>query len=121
MEEIGLSVLIVDDSSIIYRRLKLLLKELELVTSITYAGNYSAAVQVIGKGDIDIVLMDVFLPDKKGADLLRFVKKENPSIKVIVITNHVDDHYRKLCKELGADHFIDKSKDFSLIPGLLTG
>ena len=92
-----------------------------MVKSILYAGNYSEAVEMIRNGEIDIVLMDICLPGKKGIDLLRYIKKDNPSIKVIVITNHVDEHYRKLSKELKADHFIDKSKDFSLIPGLIAG
>lgn len=120
MEKAGLSVLIVDDSSIICQRLKLLLKEVERVQNILYAGNFEGAERILRLGGVNIVLLDIHLPDKNGIGLLQLIKKEYPSIKVIVITNLVDDHYRKLCKKLKADHFIDKSKDFRLIPGLIT-
>lgn len=120
MEEAELSVLIVDDSPIIYKRLKILLKEVENVKSILYAGSFQEAEQILRRGGVNIVLLDIRLPDKNGFDLLKIIKKEYPFIKVIMITNLVDDHYRKLCKKLKADHFIDKSKDFRLIPGLIT-
>lgn len=120
MNSAGLSVLIVDDSAIIRQRLKLLLKETERVQNILYAGSSGNAEQILREGGVNIVLLDIQLPDKNGIELLKIIKKEYPSIKVIVITNLVDDHYRKLCKKLKADHFIDKSKDFRLIPGLIT-
>ena len=120
MRSAELSVLIVDDSAIIYQRLELLLKEVERVQNILYAGSFRNAEQILKQGGVDIVLLDIQLPDKNGIELLKAIKKEYPSIKVIVITNLVDDHYRKLCKKLKADHFIDKSKDFRLIPGLIT-
>ena len=120
MEKVELSVLIVDDSLIIYERLKLLLMEVEKVQNILYAGNFGDAEQILKQGGVNIVLLDIHLPDKNGIDLLKLIKKEYPSIKVIMITNLADDHYRKLCKRLKADHFIDKSKDFRLIPGLIT-
>lgn len=120
MEKVELSVLIVDDSLIIYERLKLLLMEVEKVQNILYAGSFGDAEQILRQGGVNIVLLDIHLPDKNGIDLLKLIKKEYPSIKVIMITNLADDHYRKLCKRLKADHFIDKSKDFRLIPGLIT-
>jgi DNA-binding NarL/FixJ family response regulator len=121
MKSAGISVLIVDDSPIIYQRLKLLLKEVERVQSILYAGSFGDAEQILGQERVDIVLLDIHLPGKNGFDLLKVIKKEYPSIKVIVTTNYVDDHYIKLSKKLKADHFIDKSKDFKLIPGLIAG
>lgn len=121
MKAAGASILIVDDSQIIYQRLRLLLKEVKGVENIFYAGNIGEAEQILRQATVDVALLDIHLPGKNGIDLLKVIKKEYPSVKVIMITNYADVHYRDVCKKLGADHFIDKSKDFSLIPGLIIG
>src|ERR1700712_2412125 len=108
------TILIVDDSALIVKRLIDMLNELESL-EIKNANNYTDAVQLIKNTKPDILLLDINLPDKSGIDVLRITKEQNPSTKVIMITNQSDDYYRKLCMRLGADHFIDKSKEFEQI------
>jgi hypothetical protein len=36
-----------------------------------------------------------------------------------MFTNYTDDYYRQRCEVAGADFFLDKSKQFDEIPGLL--
>jgi DNA-binding NarL/FixJ family response regulator len=67
-----------------------------------------------------MVLLDINLPDKSGIELLRKIKKEYKKMKVFMITNQANDYYKEICKKLGADHFFDKSKDFNLIPDLIS-
>jgi DNA-binding NarL/FixJ family response regulator len=45
--------------------------------------------------------------------------KNHPGIKVVMLSNLVSDYYQKTCKKIGAVHFIYKSKDFELIPGIV--
>jgi CheY-like chemotaxis protein len=37
----------------------------------------------------------------------------------MMLTNYVDDYHRLRCRAAGADFFLDKSKQFEEIPGIL--
>jgi DNA-binding NarL/FixJ family response regulator len=67
----------------------------------------------------DIVLLDIHLPVKSGIELLQYIRINHPATIVIMLTNESGDYYRKICKKLGAAYFIDKSREFELIPDIL--
>ncbi|MEO5592935.1 MAG: response regulator transcription factor [Chitinophagaceae bacterium] len=113
------TILIVDDSPLIVKRLIDMLNELENLEWIKKAGNYSEAVQLITDTEPNILLLDINLPDKSGIDILRITKENNPSTRVIMITNQANEYYRKLCMRLGADYFIDKTKEFEQIAEII--
>lgn len=113
------SLLIVDDSILIIERLTGMLKEVKEINSLFTADNYNAAVKIISEKKPKIVLLDIQLPGKNGLELLKFIGKEYPSIKVIMISNQVSEYYQRLCKKEGAVGFIDKSKDFDQIPEMV--
>jgi len=109
-------VLIVDESILIVERMIHLLEELEHIQVILHASSYNEAMDIIQEVEPDIVLLDIYLPDKLGFELLKRIREEYPSIEVSVVTNYVSDHYRTICLKIGAKDFFDKSKDFDLIP-----
>ncbi|QEC65935.1 response regulator transcription factor [Panacibacter ginsenosidivorans] len=113
-------ILIVDDSYLIIERLTDMLNELEQVDSISHAFTVTAALEILEQTTPDIILLDINLPDTSGIELLRIVKEKYPSITVAMLTNNANDYYRQLCLKLGADHFVDKSKDFDMIPDIIT-
>ena len=113
------TILIVDDSLLIIERLTDALKDHETVKKILTAVDYSEAVKILADKKTDIVLLDIQLPGKNGIDLLKFIVKEYPDTEVIMFSNLSSDYYIKLCKEIGAKYFVDKSKDFEMIPGIL--
>ena len=112
-------VLIVDDSYLIIERLTDMLKELENVGSVRHAHTVADALETIQQSSPDIMLLDINLPDASGIELLRTVKEKYPGIIVVMLTNQANDYYRQLCLKLGANHFIDKSRDFEMVPGIV--
>ncbi len=65
----------------------------------------------INKNSPDILLLDIFLPDKNGLEILEQLKKEKKTekIKIFICTNFSDDQSRKRALELGAKGYIIKS------------
>jgi DNA-binding NarL/FixJ family response regulator len=116
-----LVVLIVDDSVLIMEKMIGILQDIENIRIVFQANGYGEAVRIIEEAEPDIVIMDIFLRGKIGMDLLQFLQKKYPSIKIAVITNHAGPHYRELCKRFGAHHFFDKSNDFDMIPKMIGG
>ena len=113
------TLLIVDDSELIIERLIDSLKDHNTIKKIITATGYKEAVDILGKKKTDIILLDIQLSGKNGIDLLKFIVKEYPDIKVVMCSNLSNDYYKKLCKKIGARYFVDKSKDFELIPDIL--
>ena len=116
----GKTILVVDDYDLIVDRLTALLRELNGVGDVLVAYSYAESVKVLGQARLDIVLLDIHLPDRSGIELLDFIKLYHPSVRVIMISNQDNPHYQVLCLEKGADYFIDKSNDFELLPGLIS-
>jgi DNA-binding NtrC family response regulator len=65
----------------------------------------------------EVVILDKFLPDGLGLDLLPEIKAESPSTVVIVLTSDDDFNSVRKCITAGADDYIVKSGN--IIPDLL--
>jgi len=113
------TILIVDDSPIIIKRVTSILKDLENTGTIVHAANYSKAIQTLNEFSPRIVLLDIHLPGKSGVEVLRYIKENHLPVTVIMLTNQTEEYYKTLCKEIGADYFIDKSSGFEAIPGII--
>jgi DNA-binding NarL/FixJ family response regulator len=44
----------------------------------------------------------------------------SPEISFVVLTNHPNAQYRRVCMEAGADWFLDKSTEFGKLKGVVT-
>ncbi|MFT3934302.1 MAG: response regulator transcription factor [Chitinophagaceae bacterium] len=115
------TILIVDDSALIVKRLIDMLTELENLDWIKNTDNYKEALWLVETEKPTVLLLDINLPGISGIEILRRVKEKVPETKIIMITNQANDYYRKLCLRLGADHFIDKSKEFEQIASIISG
>lgn len=84
-EKLDLSILVVDDEEGIRHGIRTFFKKKNFTV---YAQeNYSSAVAVAKKRDIDIAIVDIRLKEgKSGIDLIRELKKIEPNIIIIVIT-----------------------------------
>jgi len=116
---ISKKVLLVDDSPLILERLMSMLQELK-IHSLFCCGTVFEAKQFLTHLVPDILVLDINLSDGSGIDLLEMAKTQSPETLVIMLTNQSGSYYRKLCKTLGADHFLDKSSDFEMVPTIIS-
>ncbi len=115
----NLNVLIVDDSLLIGARVKDLLSDTAGISVIGPARSANEAMLFIEQHTTDVILLDICMPGESGVDFLKRIKLSYPPITVIMLSNFCDDHYRKICKEYGADHFFDKSTEVDKVPEVL--
>lgn len=106
------NVLLVDDSQVITNHLRLMLSELPGVDEIAVAPTIPQAQAAVKKGKVDIVILDIQLPDGNGIDFLKWIKFLYPHITVIMFSNLVDEVHRAAASNAGAGYFFDKSYDF---------
>lgn len=114
------NILIIDNSLLIIERLISILIGTRAVKEIFKATEFTEAVDLLKERKIHVVLLDIQLPGKDGLELLKYIVRTHPEIKVIVLTNLVSVYYQRLCEKLGAGFFIDKSKDFDRIPEIVS-
>ena len=114
-------VYVVDDSDFVRERLIEMLSELEEVEIVGETGDPREAVTVIRQMAPDAVILDIRLPGRSGVEVLRDLKKEEPSPVVIILTNYPYPQYQKECTEAGADYFLNKSTEFDKIAKVLKG
>ncbi|HMT29560.1 MAG TPA: response regulator [Bacteroidia bacterium] len=112
-------ILIVDDSILIGNRVRELLTDYHLVELIGQAYNIEDGRELIEKEHPDLVILDIGFPGRSGMLLIEEIKKLNDETVVVMFTNYSHVIYRNKCKELGADHFFDKSTDLELLMSFL--
>src|SRR5690348_17075258 len=94
-----LKVLVVDDSLIVSNRLRNLLSDLEYVQFTGHAENYDDALLFTDAMKPHVLLLDININGRSGIEILKQVKKDYPSLKVIMFTNQSDERYRKMCRQ----------------------
>lgn len=65
--------------------------------------------------DIVLVLSDINMPGMNGLEMLRLIKKDFPDLKVIMVTAYGDNSNHSTAINYGADDFVTKPVDFSLL------
>ena len=70
------------------------------------------ATEILNKEEIEIVLLDVKLPDVNGIALLDTIKVKNPTTAVIMITGHHDPDFVVEAMRKGASDFLMKPFEF---------
>jgi DNA-binding NarL/FixJ family response regulator len=116
-----MKVLIADDSQIVRERLAYLLGDVEGVEIVGQAEDAVEGSNLAEALRPDVAILDVRMPRGSGLDVLRSIKRTNPSATVIVLTNFVDPEARQLCLARGADYFFDKSIEFDKAVDVLRG
>lgn len=114
-----LTVFTVDDSEIVYKNMGLLLAENKNVTWLGHSFSLDDAYLQIAEKKPKLVILDIHLKENNSFELLEHIKKEYPSTVVVMFTNISTEPYRKKCKDLGAQYFLDKSDEFEKIPQIV--
>jgi DNA-binding NtrC family response regulator len=100
------TVLIVEDEENARQFLAQLLRDSGY--DVIEAGTLGEADKVLARGDAEVVLLDVQLPDGYGPDLLSRLHREQPSLPVIMITGYGDIDMAVAAMNNGALDFIQK-------------
>lgn len=111
-------VFIADDSRVIVERLTDLLNEVPGVQFAGQAGDVPHAILSILETKPDAVILDLQMPGGSGLEVLRAIRRTQPSLCVLICTNFPYPQYRAECISAGANFFLDKSTEFEKIPAI---
>jgi DNA-binding NarL/FixJ family response regulator len=118
----ALRVLLVEDSPLLAARLAELIRRLPGVDLIDTVDSEGEALSRVTSANPDVLILDLHLRAGSGFGVLRSLKRtcvQRP--KVIILTNFGLPEYRREAELLGAEAFLDKSRDYFRLPSLLSG
>ena len=112
------SVLVVDDSPIAR---KMLIKALppDWDIEITQASNGIEALAAYRAGHVDVMFLDLTMPDMDGYQVLETLRKEDLNCLVIVVSADIQEKAQERVMGLGAIAFIKKPVDAQKIEAVL--
>jgi len=108
--EATLKILVVDDEPNI----------LEVVQSFLESEGYdvltadsgASAITTLGEADVNIILLDVRMPDIDGLQCLRQIKDRSPEIEVVMMSGFATMQMARKALEIGAFDYICKPLSF---------
>ncbi len=101
-----MKILIVDDENAIRKTFKMVLTYAK--HNVVEAKTAEEAFDIAKKGDIDIVFLDVKLPQKSGLDIVPDIKKVSPSSYIIIVTGHGNVIDAVKAVKMGVYDYIEK-------------
>ncbi len=102
-----IKILIVDDDKVVADILKDLISEdSERSVDVCYDG--LTAIERIQKNPYDLILVDLVMPRVGGLDLLKYAKKVNPDVIVVIITGYASLETAIMAIKEGAYDYIRK-------------
>jgi two-component system, NarL family, invasion response regulator UvrY len=104
-------VLICDDHLIVRQGIKQVLAEAQDLCVVGEAAHGSDAIQQVRAGHVDVVLLDIAMPQRDGLDILKALKSEFPRLPVLMLSTYPDRQYAVRSLKLGAAGYLNKSAD----------
>ena len=104
-------VLVCDDHQIVRQGIKQILADANDLALAGEAASGPEAIARVREGGIDVVLLDIAMPQRDGLDVLRQLKGEYPKLPVLMLSTYPDRQYAVRSLKLGAAGYLNKSAD----------
>lgn len=105
----SITLVIVDDHPIVIEGVKILLKETNKIKIIGAFRNAASFESFLGRNEIDIVLLDIVLPDSNGIELCKKIKLLSQKTKVLALSNQTERNVIMKMIQNGANGYLLKN------------
>ncbi len=115
-------ILLIEDSERLRVRLVEMLDEPGVMRVVAFAATEAEAFLCISEDEYDVLLVDVELRSGNGIAAIRKARATYPVERqplIIVLTNYALPAVRNRCLDAGADHFLDKMRQFQDVKPLI--
>jgi DNA-binding response OmpR family regulator len=106
-------ILLIDDDSEVRLFLRIALEREGY--QVLEADNGRDGVDLFRSAPVDLVVADIFMPEKEGIETIRELRLEFPEVKILAVSGGIPgcdpDHYLKMAQKLGANSSLAKPFD----------
>lgn len=75
------------------------------------AANGSEALDLVRQGDLDVLLLDLSMPDQSGVDALAAIHARKPELPILILSGFPEAHYATMLIKQGASGYLNKECD----------
>ena len=101
-------ILIVDHHTVVREGLKQILSVVPEFLVVAEASTGLEAIRTSRQIALDVIILEISLPDKNGLDVLKQIKKENPDFAIVVLSGLKEEQYAVRALKAGASGFLSK-------------
>ncbi|MGH8595670.1 MAG: response regulator [Gammaproteobacteria bacterium] len=101
-------LLVVDDHAVVRAGLRHFLSDHPDIEVTDEADSASAAISKIRMAEFDVVILDISMADKSGVDVLKQIKRDRPTLPVLVLSMHPESRYAVQLLRYGASGYLQK-------------
>ena len=110
-----IGILLVDDHGVVRNGIRLMLGTAQDIEVVGEAATAHEALEFANRHDVDVVLVDINLPDQSGLDLIKRLRALKPNIAAVVLTAYPEETYALRAFKYGAAGYLNKSSSTDVI------
>jgi two-component system, NarL family, invasion response regulator UvrY len=104
-------IAIVDDHALVRAGLREFFADQADFIVAAEAANGREALDIVRKGQVDVIVMDISMPDQSGVDALIAIKARAPDLPVLILSGFPAAHYATALLRQGASGYLNKDCD----------
>ena len=104
-------IAIVDDHPMVRAGLRQFFSDQPDFSVVGEAANGREALDIVRRGELDVILMDIAMPDHGGVDALAAIKASAPDLPVLILSGFPEAHYATTLLRQGASGYLNKDCD----------
>jgi DNA-binding NarL/FixJ family response regulator len=101
-------ILIADDHAVVRAGYRQFLEAEPSITEVGEAASGDGTLDALRRGQWDLLLMDIHMPDRSGLDILKHVSASFPDIRVLIISGLPEEQYARNVLRAGASGYLSK-------------
>jgi two-component system, NarL family, invasion response regulator UvrY len=102
-------ILVADDHAVVREGVKQILANLEDIAVGGEAESGPEVIAMLGRGDYDLVLLDISMPGRSGLEVLEDIKNMHPKLPVLILSMHPEEQYAVRALRAGAAGYLTKA------------
>lgn len=108
MNKVPRRLIIADDHAVVRTGMQLILEETDDLTIASECSTGEDLIDLLGESEFDLVLLDIHMPGKDSVQVLKEIRKERPSLPVVIFTMNNEEGFMTRMFQNGAAAFISK-------------
>ena len=104
-------IAIVDDHAMVRAGLRQFFSDQPDFSVVAEAANGHEALDIVRRGELDVLVMDISMPGQGGVDALAAIKARAPELPVLILSGFAEEHYATTLLRQGASGYLNKDCD----------
>ncbi|HEY5307711.1 MAG TPA: response regulator transcription factor, partial [Casimicrobiaceae bacterium] len=112
-------IVIADDHAIVRAGLRQFIADQPDMQIVGEAATGTETIALVRSTELDVLLLDISMPDKNGIDTLKTVKQVRPEMPVLMLSGYAEDQYAVNLLRAGASGYLNKEAASTQLVGAI--